>query len=89
MRHGSTVRLLGAADHERPEQRYTTMVTYTAIIEKTSDGYSAYVPDLPGCVAAADTRSETGVLIEEAVALHLDMLRSQDEPIPEPATTAT
>ena len=64
-------------------------MTYTAIIEKTNNGYSAYVPDLPGCVAAADTRSEIEALIEEAVALHLDMLRSHGEPIPEPKTTAT
>ena len=63
-------------------------MTYTAIIEKTSSGYSAYVPDLPGCVAAADTRTETEVLIEEAVTLHLDMLRTNGEPIPEPLTTA-
>ena len=63
-------------------------MTYTAIIEKTSNGYSAYVPDLPGCVAAADTRTETEVLIQEAVTLHLDMLRTNGEPIPEPLTTA-
>ena len=63
-------------------------MAYTAIIEKTSNGYSAYVPDLPGCVAAADTRTETEVLIQEAVTLHLDMLRTNGEPIPEPLTTA-
>ena len=63
-------------------------MTYTAIIEKTGNGYSAYVPDLPGCVAAADTRKETEALIQEAVTLHLDMLRANDEPIPEPLTTA-
>ena len=61
---------------------------YTAIIEKTSNGYSAYVPDLPGCVAAADTRKETEALIQEAVTLHLDMLHANGEPIPEPLTTA-
>ena len=63
-------------------------MTYTAIIEKTSNGYSAYVPDLPGCIAAADTRNETEALIQEAVTLHLDMLRANGEPIPEPLTTA-
>ena len=63
-------------------------MTYTAIIEKTGNGYSAYVPDLPGCVAAADTRKETEALIQEAVTLHLDMLRTNGEPIPEPLTTA-
>ena len=63
-------------------------MTYTAIIERTSNGYSAYVPDLPGCVAAADTRKETEDLIQEAVTLHLDMLRANGEPIPKPLTTA-
>ncbi len=63
-------------------------MTYTAIIEKTSNGYSAYLPDLPGCVAAADTRNETEALIQEAVTFHLDMLRTNGEPIPEPLTTA-
>ena len=62
-------------------------MSYTAIIEKTSNGYSAHVPDLPGCVAAADTRNETEALIQEAVALHFDMLRANGEPIPEPLTT--
>ena len=64
-------------------------MTYTAIIEKTSNGYSAYVPDLPGCVAAADTQKETEALIQDAVTLHLDMLRANGEPIPEPLTTAS
>ena len=63
-------------------------MTYTAIIEKTHNGYSAYVPDLPGCVAAADTQEETEALIQEAVTLHVDMLRSNGDPIPEPLTTA-
>ena len=64
-------------------------MTYTAIIEKTSNGYSAYVPDLPGCVAAADTQKETEALIQDAVTLHLDMMRANGEPIPEPLTTAS
>lgn len=63
-------------------------MSYTAIIEKTSNGYSAYVPDLPGCIAAGDTRKETEALIQEAVTLHLDMLRANGDPIPEPLTTA-
>ena len=48
---------------------------YAAIIEKTGNGYSAYVPDLPGCVAAGDTPAETEGLIQEAVLHHIDMLR--------------
>ena len=44
-------------------------MSYTAISEKTGDGYSAYVPDLPGCIAAGDTRKETEALIQEAITL--------------------
>ena len=62
-------------------------MTYTVVIEKTGNGYSAYVPDLPGCIAAGDTREETEALIREAVTSHLEMLRESGEPVPEPQTT--
>lgn len=61
---------------------------YAVVIEKTGNGYSAYVPDMPGCVAAADTLAETEVLIREAVVLHLEMLREDGSPIPQPQTKA-
>ena len=61
---------------------------YAAIIEKTGNGYSAYVPDLPGCVAAGDSREETESLIREAIALHLELLRKHGDPVPEPQTSA-
>ena len=61
---------------------------YAAVIEKTGNGYSAYVPDIPGCVVAADTLAETEVLIREAVVLHLEMLREDGSPIPQPQTKA-
>ena len=61
---------------------------YVVIFEKTSNGYSAYLPDLPGCVAAGDTLSETEDLIQEAVTYHLEMLRDSDDPIPEPRSSA-
>ena len=57
------------------------------IFEKTCNGYSAYLPDLPGCVAAGDTLSETEDLIREAVTYHLEMLRDSDDPIPEPRSS--
>ena len=63
-------------------------MTYTTIIEKTGNGYSAYVPDLPGCVAAGDTREETEALIREAVTYHLELLRESGDPVPEPEATA-
>ncbi len=50
---------------------------YEIRIEKTANGYSAYVPDLPGCVAAAETREETERLIEEAIAFHREGLALQ------------
>ncbi len=61
---------------------------YLAVIEQTSNGYSAYVPDLPGCIAAGDTRAETEKLIREAIACHLDGMREDSEPIPEPTSTS-
>ena len=44
---------------------------YVVIIEETGNGYSAYLPDLPGCIAAGDTFAETEKLIQEAIALPL------------------
>ena len=64
------------------------VMTYTVIIEKTGNGYSAYVPDLPGCVAAGDTREETEALISEAVTYHLELLRESGDPVPEPEAIA-
>ena len=60
---------------------------YAVVIEKTDNGYSAYLPDLPGCIAAGDTLEETEDLIQEAVAYHLELLRESGDPIPEPQTT--
>ena len=50
---------------------------YAAVIERTGNGYSAYVPDLPGCVAAGDSRAATEALIREAVAEHLEVAARQ------------
>ena len=61
-------------------------MTYAIVIEPTETGYSAYVPDLPGCVAAADSYEDTEKLIEEAVVFHLESLREHGDPIPEPRT---
>lgn len=62
---------------------------YTVIIEKANDGsYSAYVPDLPGCVACGDTTDEARRLIARAVELHIDSLRRHGEPVPAPTTVA-
>ena len=63
---------------------------YVAVYEPTPTGWSAYVPDLPGCVAAGGSREETEHLMREAINLHIGALREDNEPVPEPGTwTAT
>jgi predicted RNase H-like HicB family nuclease len=59
-------------------------VKYTVVYERTPRNYSAYVPDLPGCVAAAKTKAETRRLIREAIRMHIEAMREDGEPIPEP-----
>lgn len=61
---------------------------YLVIIEGTDGSYSAYSPDLPGCVAAGDTREETLKLMREAITFHLEGLQEDGQPIPPPASTA-
>jgi predicted RNase H-like HicB family nuclease len=61
---------------------------YTVIIEKGPTSFGAYVPDLPGCVAAGATRSEVINLIREAVAFHLECMREEGLPIPPPYSSA-
>ena len=57
---------------------------YAVVIEKAENNYSAYVPDLPGCVSCGGTPEEVRRLIEEAVDLHIDSLRRHGEPVPPP-----
>jgi predicted RNase H-like HicB family nuclease len=59
---------------------------YAVVYEKTPNNYSAYVPDLPGCVATGATREEVERNIREAIDLHLEGLRREREPIPEAAS---
>ena len=59
---------------------------YAVVIEKAKGNYSAYVPDLPGCVAAGDTVEETDQLIREAIEIHLKGMREDGLPIPEPTS---
>lgn len=59
---------------------------YAVVIEKANNNYSAYVPDLPGCVATGATIAETQQQIEEAIAFHLQGLREDGIPVPEPTT---
>jgi predicted RNase H-like HicB family nuclease len=60
---------------------------YTVVIEEGDKSFGAYVPDLPGCVAAAETRAEVVKLIHEAIDEHLQVLREEGMPIPAPRST--
>ena len=59
---------------------------YAVVIEKGETGYGAYVPDLPGCVAVGDTVEETERLIQEAIEFHVEGLKEEGLPVPEPTT---
>ena len=57
---------------------------YAVIIEKGANSYGAHVPDLPGCVAAAETREEVRSLILEAITLYVEALKEEGLPVPAP-----
>ena len=59
---------------------------YAIVIEKAENNYSAYVPDLPGCIATGATIQETEELIREAIEFHLTGLREDGVPIPHPSS---
>ena len=59
---------------------------YLVIIEKGEASWGAHVPDLPGCIAVAETRQEVTALIKDAIAFHLEGLRDHGEPIPLPVS---
>lgn len=59
---------------------------YLVVVEKGRSSYGAYVPDLPGCVAAGETRREVHKLIRDAVKLHIEALRESGQSVPEPAS---
>lgn len=64
------------------------MRRYLIIIESTATGFSAYSPDLPGCVAAGASQPEVERAMREAIELHLDGLRDAGLPIPTGGTSA-
>ncbi|MCX7176782.1 MAG: type II toxin-antitoxin system HicB family antitoxin [Proteobacteria bacterium] len=59
---------------------------YAIVIERAESNYSAYVPDLPGCVATGNTVHEVETEIREAIAFHLDGLREDGIVIPQPSS---
>ena len=62
------------------------MMRYGIVIEQADGNYSAYVPDLPGCVATGHTLEEVEREIREAIRFHLDGLREDGVPVPEPTS---
>jgi predicted RNase H-like HicB family nuclease len=62
------------------------MKEYTVLYERGERNWSAYVPDLPGCVATGATREETEQRLREAIAFHMEGLKLDGEPVPEPTT---
>lgn len=65
------------------------MKEYAVILESGPNNWSAYVPDLPGCVATGKTQEETEQRIKEAIEFHIEGMRLHGEPIPEPSTRTT
>lgn len=62
------------------------MIEYTVIYERGQTNWGAYVPDLPGCVSIGDTLAEVQENIKEAIALYIEVLKEDGQPIPEPST---
>jgi len=60
---------------------------YAVIIERGPTSFGAYIPDLPGCVAAGDTREEVMELIQEAIEFHIEGLKADGQPVPPPSST--
>lgn len=60
------------------------MKKYLIVIEQAGPGFSAYSPDLPGCVSTGHSRDEVEKNMKEAIAFHLDGLREEGQPVPEP-----
>jgi predicted RNase H-like HicB family nuclease len=61
---------------------------YLVVIEKGETSFGAYVPDLPGCIAAADSEAEVRCLIKEAIEFHIDGLREDGQPVPPPSSSS-
>ncbi len=64
-----------------------TTLTYAVILEPTGTGYSAYAPDLPGCIAVGSTREETIQSMREAMTFHIESMLEDGDEIPEPTSS--
>ncbi|MBX3024553.1 type II toxin-antitoxin system HicB family antitoxin [bacterium] len=61
---------------------------YLVVVEQGPTSFGAYVPDLPGCVAAGETREEALELIREAIEFHIEGLRQDGQSVPAPSSTS-
>ena len=61
---------------------------YLVVIEKGPSSFGAYVPDLPGCIAAGETREEVATLIHKAIELHIEDLKAQGQQVPNPLSSS-
>jgi predicted RNase H-like HicB family nuclease len=61
---------------------------YLVIVEEGPNSFGAHVPDLPGCVAVAETKEEVLQLIREAIGFHIEGLREDGRPVPRPASSS-
>jgi predicted RNase H-like HicB family nuclease len=61
---------------------------YLVVIERGARTFGAYVPDLPGCIATAESEDAVSQLIQEAIELHIEALREGGEPVPPPSSTS-
>ncbi|HEU4556542.1 MAG TPA: type II toxin-antitoxin system HicB family antitoxin [Longimicrobium sp.] len=62
------------------------MKRYLVVVERTQTGYSAYSPDVPGCISTGRTREEVEANMREAIEFHLEGLQLEGLPIPEPSS---
>jgi predicted RNase H-like HicB family nuclease len=65
------------------------MTRYLIVVERTSTGFSAYSPDVPGCIATGASQAQVEEEMREALAFHLDGLRMAGQPVPESVSYAT
>jgi len=71
----------------RSETLERSLMDYVVILEKGKKSFGAYVPDLPGCVAVGKTKKEALRLIREAIEFHIEGMRADGLPIPEPSSS--
>lgn len=72
----------------RAEEGEVKRMRYLVVVEKGPSSFGAYVPDLPGCIAAGESKDEVLSLIRDAIELHLEGLKEEGQPIPPPSSTS-